>query len=53
MRCAVFPSGLSRPALKRVIKIEPLCRNAEALLPLLKQGAPTKLGTPFEFSRKL
>jgi hypothetical protein len=46
MRCAVFPSGLSRPALKRVIKIEPLCRNAEALLPLLKQGFPPNSGLP-------
>jgi hypothetical protein len=38
MLCVVFPSRLSRPALKRRIRIEPLFRNAEALLPPAKAG---------------
>jgi hypothetical protein len=40
----VFVSINEKPGLKPISENELLFRNAEALLPLLKQGAPTKLG---------
>src|SRR5258708_34256020 len=48
-----FSPGFSRPSLKRIIKVELLCATLKALLPLLKQGTPTRLRAPYGFSRRL